>query len=83
MNGLKCEFSAFRGQRLLRCSYTATQTVSLSDETLRLCPTHAMLITKLLARKDKAERNYRQVIHEIEVEIVKIITAVQDMRNRQ
>lgn len=83
MNGPKCEYSAYRGQKLLHCSYTATQTVSLGDETLRLCPTHAMLITKLLARKDKAERSYKQAIYEIETETVKIITAVHDMRSRQ
>ena len=66
MIGDKCEFHARRGNKLLRCTNRATQSIDIQGEVVYLCVWHAATITRSLAKKARFEKQYQKLMAEIQ-----------------
>lgn len=79
----KCEWAERRRDKLYRCLNPARQTVNLEGETLNLCPIHASIVMQLIAKKERLQKNYEQVMNEITMSKQKILDAHQELVRRE
>jgi len=66
MIGDRCEFAVRRGDKLLKCTGKASQSIDIQGEILYLCPWHASTVMRLLAKKSRCEQQYQKMMAEIQ-----------------